>query len=59
MWQHNTTLVFTIDDGNIVKMIVPNLDFGTVLPSWEVGGDAFNGEQLFFDGANSKQMSRL
>jgi hypothetical protein len=40
-------------------MIVPNLDFGTVLPAWEVGGDAFNGEQLFFDGANSKQMSRL
>jgi hypothetical protein len=43
-------LVFTIDDVNAVKMIVPNLGFGTVLPAWEVGRDAFNGEQLFFDG---------
>jgi hypothetical protein len=31
-------LVFTIDDGNMVKLIVPNLDFGRVLPAWEVQG---------------------
>jgi hypothetical protein len=29
-------LVFTIDDGNIVKMTVPNLDFGATLTAWEV-----------------------
>ncbi len=43
-------LVFSIDDGDKVKMIVPNLGFGTVLQAWQVGRDAFNGEQLFFDG---------
>ena len=34
-------LVFTIDDGDILKMIVLNLDFGAALTAWEVGGDDF------------------
>jgi hypothetical protein len=34
-------LLFSIDDGDKVKMIVPNLDFGAALTAWEVGGDDF------------------
>jgi len=34
-------LVFTIDDGDVVRMIVSNLDFGAAITAWEIGGDDF------------------
>ena len=42
-------LVFSIDDGDKVKikMIVPNLGFGTVLPAWQVGRDALMANNCF------------